>query len=150
MEYCLARRISGTCATAGASRPSSAALPASALRNVLKRMVFPPEWGLLFFFGCRLRLSGRLDFGNAPVPVENLLAVPVQHAVVLVHVVVDRLEIFDAVRLAADVGVDRQRAELGALFALGVEPVELIDGALEQVVALVMLDQHHRDVVEPV
>src|ERR1700690_4591115 len=100
MEYCLARRISGTCATAGASRPSSATLPASAVRNVLKRMVFPPEWGLLLFFHSRLTLSGRLDFGNAPIPVENLLAVPVQHAVVLVHVVVDLLAIFDPTRLA--------------------------------------------------
>ena len=43
-----------------------------------------------------------------PVPVEDLLAVPVQHAVVPRHMVVDRLEILDPVRLAGDVGMDRR------------------------------------------
>ena len=61
------------------------------------------------------------------IPIENLLAVPVQHAVVARHVVVDRFEIFDAMRLARDVGVDRERDDLGALRAFGVEPVELVD-----------------------
>src|SRR6266550_4203365 len=50
----------------------------------------------------------------------------------------------DAVRLPADIGVDRQRADFRPLRALGIEAVELVDRALEQVIALVMLDQHHR------
>ena len=44
--------------------------------------------------------------------------------------------------------MDGERQDFGALLALGVEPVELIDGAAHQIVALVMLDHHHRDVVE--
>ncbi len=71
-----------------------------------------------------------------------------QHAVEAVDVVVDRFEIFDPVRLAADVGMDRQRHDFGAVFAFSVEPVELIDRAAEQIIALVMLHDHHRDVVE--
>ena len=98
--------------------------------------------------GGSVTLCGSLDLGNAAIPVEDLLAVPVQHAFVLIHVVVDLLEIFDPVRLPADIGVDRQRADFRALGTLGIKPVELVDGAPEQVVALVMLDQHHRNVIE--
>ena len=50
----------------------------------------------------------------APIPVENLRAVPVQHALVLVDVFVDGFEIFDPVRLPADVGVDGERDEFRA------------------------------------
>src|SRR5581483_3222581 len=74
------------------------------------------------------------------VPVEDLFAVPMQHTVEAADIVVNLLEIFDPMRLPADVGVDRERHDLRALGALGIEPVELVDGALEQIVALVMLD----------
>src|SRR3954466_13742050 len=100
-----------------------------------------------YYFGRTPTLGSGLIFGNALIPVEDLRAVPVQHALVLVDVLVDRLKIFDPVRLAADVGMDRQRADFRARLALGVEPVELVDGALQEIIALVMLDQHHRDVV---
>src|SRR6202035_4427304 len=83
--------------------------------------------------GRRAELCAR----DALIPIEDLGAVPVQHAVETLHVVVDLLEIFYPVRLAADVGVDRQRHDLGALLALLVEPVELVLGAAEQVVARV-------------
>src|SRR5665213_4332738 len=59
------------------------------------------------------------------IPLQNLLAVPVQHALVAVDVIIDRFEIFDAVRLAADVRMNGKRDDLGALFALFIEPVEL-------------------------
>src|SRR5512136_291631 len=136
MENCRARRIS---AAVACDMPCSASAPAIAYKIILVRMWLLPAV---------VDLCGRLDLGNAAVPVEDLLAVPVQHALVLVHVVVDLLEIFDSVRLPADVGVDRQRAELRALRALGIEPVELINATLEQIVALVMLNQHHRNIVE--
>ena len=51
-------------------------------------------------------------------------------------------------RLAAQIGINRQRQNFRALFAFGVEAVELIDSALEQVVGLVVGDRHHRNVIE--
>ena len=44
--------------------------------------------------------------------------------------------------------MDGQRHDFRALLALGIKPVELIDGAPHQIFALMMLDDHHRDVVE--
>ena len=44
--------------------------------------------------------------------------------------------------------MDRERHDLGALLSLRVEPIELVDRALEQIIALVVLHDHHRDVVE--
>src|SRR6266542_3408435 len=82
---------------------------------------------------------GRGSAARRQIPVEDFEPVPVQHAVEAAGVVVDRFEVFDPVRLAADVGVDRERHDLRALLALGVEPVELVDRALEQILALVML-----------
>src|SRR5262249_60470592 len=96
----------------------------------------------------QLPLRGSFDLGDTAIPVENLLAVPMQNAFVLVHVVVDLLEVFDPMRLPADVGMNRQSADFCALRAFGVEPVELVDRALEQIVTLVMLNQHHRNIVE--
>ena len=63
------------------------------------------------------------------IPLQNLLAGPEHDAVVAANVVVDRFQIFDAVRLAADIGVNGERADFGALFALGIELVELVDDA---------------------
>jgi hypothetical protein len=51
-------------------------------------------------------------------------------------------------RLPADVGMNRQRADFCALRAFGIEPVELVDRAPEQIVTLVMLNQHHWNIVE--
>ncbi len=50
--------------------------------------------------------------------------------------------------LPADVGVDRQRHDLGTVLALGVKPIELINRAPRQIIAFVMLHDHHRDVVD--
>jgi len=44
--------------------------------------------------------------------------------------------------------VDRECHDFCAVLALGVEPVKLIDRALEQVVALMVPPEHHWDVVE--
>src|SRR5258708_23264835 len=77
--------------------------------------------------------------GLLGVPVEDLLAVPVHDAFEPVHIVVDRFEKLDPERLAADVGMDCERQDFRADLALFVQPVEAIYGALEQMIALVML-----------
>src|SRR5262245_29555413 len=50
------------------------------------------------------RLCG---LGGGEIPVEDLGAVPMQHALEAARMIVNRFEVFDAVRLAADIGVDR-------------------------------------------
>src|SRR5438309_2979433 len=74
----------------------------------------------------------------AVVPVEDLLAIPVNNTLELVEVLVNRLKIIDPEWLAADVGMDRQRQDLRAMLALLIEPGEAIDGALEQMIAVVV------------
>src|SRR5215471_15190433 len=91
------------------------------------------------------RLCG---LGDGEIPVDDLGAVPMQHALEAARVIVNRFEVFDAVRLAADIGVDRQRHDLGAALALGIETIELIDRALGEILALVVLDDHDTDVVD--
>src|SRR6516165_9200840 len=83
------------------------------------------------------RLCG---LGGGEVPVEDFGAVPVQHTLETARIIVDRFEVFDAVRLAADIGMDRQRHDLGAALSLGVEAIELIDRALGEVLALAVLN----------
>src|SRR3979411_702763 len=94
------------------------------------------------------RRDAELLAGDALVPVEDLRAVPMQHAVEAADIIVDLLEIFDPVRLPADIGVDRQRHDLRAVLAFVIQPVELILGAPQQVLALVVLHDHHGDVVD--
>ena len=65
-----------------------------------------------------------------------------------VDVVVDGFEVSDAVRLPADVGMDRDRHDLRPLGAFAIEPLEGIDAALREVGRFMMLDEHHRNVVE--
>src|SRR5262249_39265790 len=103
---------------------------ANEARECLDPHLSLPKPADLALMGGGATLCSSFDLGNAAVPVEDLLAVPVQHAFMLVHVIVDLLEIFDPVRLPADVGVDRQCAEFGAGRALAIKPVELVDGAI--------------------
>src|ERR1700733_7486134 len=93
-------------------------------------------------------LCRRLALDLAFIPIENLLAVPVHDAFELVHIIINRFEIFDPERLAGDVGMDRQRQDFRPIRALGIEPIETVNRALEQMIALMMLHHHHRDVVE--
>jgi hypothetical protein len=57
----------------------------------------------------------------------------VQYAGIVVDVVVDGFEISDAVRLPADVGVNRDRHDFRPLGALAVEPLEAVDTALREI-----------------
>src|SRR5262245_26055789 len=82
------------------------------------------------------RLCG---LGDGEIPVEDLGAVPMQHALEAARMIVNRFEVFDAVRLAADIGMDRQRHDLGAVLSLGIETIELIDRALGEILALLVM-----------
>src|SRR6266851_4761509 len=81
------------------------------------------------------------------VPVEDLLAGPEQDAGVLLDMGERAAEIFEAVRRAHDVGVHDQGHDPGRVARIGVELVELVAGAVAILARLVMLDQHHRDIV---
>src|SRR5215831_19936976 len=63
----------------------------------------------------RPRLSCRA--ATFEIPIENFLAGPVQHAVEFARVIVDRFQIFDAMRLSAQIGMDRQRHDLSSLLS---------------------------------
>src|SRR5262249_36257530 len=80
-------------------------------------------------------------------PVENLLAGPEQYA----RPVADRLEhlaeMVAAVRRAHGVGMQHDRHDGGGFGCIGIDLLELIDRALVIFRGLVMLDQHHGDVV---
>src|SRR3979409_71608 len=77
-------------------------------------------------------LNASIDMGGSAwgfpaggqVPGEDLLAVPQKDARELAGVLVDGLQVLDAVRNAADVRVDGDGHDLGAPRALLVEPVE--------------------------
>src|SRR5208282_6914118 len=68
------------------------------------------------------------------IPPQNLLAGPVLDAIEPARVVIDCFEIFDAVRLAAEIGMNGERENFCAFLALGVEPIELIDRALGEII----------------
>src|SRR5918993_2275988 len=81
------------------------------------------------------------------VPVEDLLAGP-EHDVALAPDTRDHLpKVFEAVRRAHDVGVDNQSHDAGAVAGILMKLLELVDGAVAVFRRLVMLDQHHGDVV---
>src|SRR5437867_6344528 len=67
--------------------------------------------------GCGARAPARerglLRLPRLRVPIEDLLAVPVQHAFEFGDALVHLLKVLDAERLAADVGVDGDRHYLG-------------------------------------
>jgi hypothetical protein len=63
------------------------------------------------------------------IPVEDFDSVPVQDSGVPGDMLVDSFEIFDAMWLAADIGVDRNRHNLGPLRPFIVKPVEGVDAA---------------------
>src|SRR6267378_5647426 len=75
----------------------------------------------------RSRLRSPLPGQLPVVPIEDLFAVPMHDAVELVDVIVDRFEVFDAKRLAADVGMDRERQDFRPGLAFLIEPVEAVD-----------------------
>src|SRR6266446_1032406 len=75
------------------------------------------------------------------VPIEDLASLPMDHSGMAGDVVVDGFEVFDAVRLARDVRVDRDRHDLGALPPLLVQPVEGVDATPGEVFRFVVLHE---------
>src|SRR5262245_28322739 len=105
-----------------------AALPLVSARALLSQPISQEKQWEMPLRGARgwprRRRSG-IAFGSAAgrqIPVENLRSVPVQHALESADVVIDRFEVFDPMRLAADVRMDCERHDLRTVLALGVEP----------------------------
>lgn len=57
--------------------------------------------------GDELRKTSLGSLSGGLIPIQNLLTVPVHHARVFGHVLVDLFEIFDAERLSRNIGVNR-------------------------------------------
>src|SRR6476661_2142441 len=91
-------------------------------------------------------LRGRLR-SDLHVPVRDLRAGPEQDVALPADLLEDLAEISCAVRRTHDVGVHRDRHHARRAFGVLVDLLELIHGALVELARLVMLDQHHRDVV---
>src|SRR5512145_2188353 len=81
------------------------------------------------------------------IPVKNLLPLPYQHAGPLPDVLVELLEIADAVRHAADVGMDAERHHARRFLSLRIQPVEVVDAATQPFLRRMVLQHHHRYVV---
>src|SRR5215831_17315374 len=82
------------------------------------------------------------------VPLENLGTVPVNDTLMAIDILVYGFEILYAMGLARDIGVDRHCHYARPGRALRMESVEVVRAALLPVGRLVMLDDHHGDVVE--
>src|ERR1700712_3117681 len=96
------------------SNPKISVKPLATTNSSAAKVSPLKSWNVFIAASCRRRADLAL------IPIENLLAVPVHHAFELVHVIVDRFEIFDPERLAGDVGMDRQRQEFRPLRAFGI------------------------------
>lgn len=82
------------------------------------------------------------------IPVENFGSVPVHDALMAVNVVVDGFEIFYAVGLSSNVGMDGDGHDTGAVFAFHVETVKIVGAPFEPMTGFMVLKDHHWDVVE--
>src|SRR3990172_6953426 len=92
--------------------------------------------------------SRRLSCSHPSVPVQDLLTRPEQDTLFLFEIGVDPFEIFDSVRHPADLRMNRDRHHARALRSLSVKGLELVLGPAEKFLSLVVLDDHHRDIVQ--
>ena len=82
------------------------------------------------------RSSAGLWGGNSRhVPIEDLRAGPIEDAVEAARMLVHRLQVFDAMGLPADIGMDCQGHDLGPVLSFGIKPLELVDGAPGEIFA---------------
>src|SRR3954462_15537014 len=86
--------------------------------------------------------------GGMPVPVEDLLASPYLHAGTLQDVLEELLEVADPMRHPGDIGMYADRHDTHALLALGMQAVELVDAAAQPFLGGMVLQHHHRNVVQ--
>src|SRR5580693_9892371 len=94
-----------------------------------------------------LTAVSRCLWSGAEEPVEDLLAGPEQDVLFLADVLDHAAEILDPMRRAHDVGMDRDRHHAGRVGGIGIDLLELIECAVGIFRRLVVLDQHHGDVV---
>src|SRR5438093_9126365 len=87
-------------------------------------------------------LSGR------SVPVQNLFPRPEENVLLLLQVGIGLLEVLDPMRHSADVRVDRNRHHARALRSFSVERLELILGSAKKFLRFMVLENHHRAVVQ--
>src|SRR5438105_10187679 len=80
------------------------------------------------------------------VPVKDLLSGPQAHARPLAYVLVQPLEIGDAMRHASDVGMHADRHHARGLLALEIEAIEMVDAAAQPFLRRMVLQNHHGDV----
>src|SRR5258706_6495889 len=100
-------------------------------------------------FAARSRNAGSRDsaFSQSCLffcePVKNLLSSPQMHARALPNVVEQLFDVADAMRHAADIGVQADRHHARARFALLIEAIEMIDAAAQPLLRGMLLQQHH-------
>src|SRR5206468_8544096 len=82
------------------------------------------------------------------VPVQNLFPRPEKNMLLLLQVSKGLLEVLDPMRHSADVRVDRNRHDSGAVRSFSVERLELILGSAKKFLRFMVLENHHRDVVQ--
>ena len=98
----------------------------------------------------RIERSANLEFripNPGQVPVENLLARPEHDAGARLNVFERLTEIAEPMPHAHDVRVHDERHHTRRFLGVGVELLELIDRTVAIFRRLVVLNQHHRDVV---
>ena len=84
-------------------------------------------------------MRSRMHLLLVVIPVIDLFAIHMHHAGVAVDMGVDLFEIFDAVRLARDIRMDRHGHDARTLRALLPEPIKLIAAAALPVFGLMVL-----------
>src|SRR5437762_3477275 len=82
------------------------------------------------------------------LPVQNLFPRPEENMLLLLQVSKGLLEVLDPMRHSADVRVDRNRHDSGAVRSFSVERLELILGSAKKFLRFMVLENHHRDVVQ--
>src|SRR5437016_3012462 len=94
-----------------------------------------------------IRRTPRSVRGAAEIPIEDLLSRPEDDAGTRLNVLKCLAEIAEPMPGAHDVGVDDERHHARGRLRVCMELFELIDRAVAILGCLVMLNQHHRDVV---
>src|SRR5947199_6895341 len=82
------------------------------------------------------------------VPVQNLFPRPEKNMLLLLQVSKGLLEVLDPMRHSADARVDRYRHDSGAVRSFSVERLELILGSAKKFLRFMVLENHHRNVVQ--
>src|SRR3954454_5101011 len=102
---------------------------------------------------CCLRVAAMADLSRKPAEARHCGSVPIadfasghqRHAVMAENVVEQGFQIFDAMRNACDIGMNRNSHHARIGCALEVEPVELVGTALQKLLGRKMLQRMNDD-----